>query len=65
MKLEKKRTIDFELVNLLMLTENAHEGFGSYLLSEDNEDFLKTVRAYIRRIEQQTALVKGLLEEAQ
>ena len=59
---EKKRLIDFELVNLLMLTENAHNGFGDYLLRDDNAEYLKTVRAYIRRIEQQAVLISGLLE---
>jgi hypothetical protein len=62
---EKKRLIDFELVNLLMLTENTHNSFGDYLISNDSAELLKTVRAYIRRIERQSALVAGLLEETQ
>lgn len=55
---------DFELVNLLMLTENANECFGAWLTSE-NPEFLATVKLYIKRIEQQLNAVKTEMEITQ
>lgn len=52
---------DFELVNLLMLTENANECFGAWLASE-NPEFLATVKLYIKRMEMQLTAVKTELE---
>lgn len=60
----EKKTVDFELVNLLMLTEQANECYGRWLVS-DNPEMLATVKLYVKRLEMQLRALKTEMEMTQ